>query len=110
MAQFEKKGALSIPKNAVHRERDGEAATRPPLLVAVNFVAAARSWGGQMFVLYRTKLSLCRGNSALHDGFEAVGFEVVARIRGGLRVGVGTDLNAKILVRAGGDDEGGKFL
>jgi len=33
-----------------------------------------------MFVLYRTKLSLCRGNSALHDGFEAVGFEVVARI------------------------------
>ena len=80
MTQFEKKGALSIPKNTVHRERDGEAATRPPLLVAGNFVAAARSWGGQMFVLYRTKLSLCRGNSALHDGFEAVGFEVVARI------------------------------
>jgi len=80
MAQFEKKGALSIPKNAVHRERDGEAATRPPLLVAVNFVAAARSWGGQLFVLYRTKLCHCRGNSALHDGFEAVDFEVVARI------------------------------
>src|SRR6266436_4154061 len=52
----------------------------------------------------------CWGTSALDDGFEAVGFEVVARIRGGLRVGVGTNLNAKILVRAGGDDEGGKFL
>ena len=50
------------------------------------------------------------GTSALDDGFEAVGFEVVARIRGGLRVGVGADLNAKILVRAGGDDESGKFL
>jgi hypothetical protein len=50
------------------------------------------------------------GLSALQDGFEAVGFEVVARIRGGLRVGVGTDLNAKILLRAGGDDEGGNFL
>ena len=80
------------------------------MLVAENFVAAARSWGGQVFVLYRTKLSHCRGNSALHDGFEAVGFEVVARIRGGLGVGVGSDLNAKILVWAGGDDEGGKFL
>ena len=55
-------------------------------------------------------LTHCWGTSALDDGFEAVGFEVVARIRGGLRVGVGTDLNAKILVRAGGDDEGGKFF
>src|SRR5467141_3973640 len=55
-------------------------------------------------------LTHCRGTSARDDGFEAVGFEVVARIRGGLRVGVGTDLNAKILVRAGGDDEGGEFL
>src|SRR5882724_5885759 len=52
----------------------------------------------------------CWGTSALDDGFETVGFEVVARIRGGLRVGVGTNLNAKILVRAGGDDEGRKFL
>src|SRR3977135_2570303 len=50
------------------------------------------------------------GPSALPDGFEAVGFEVVARVRGGLRIGVGTDLNAKILIRAGGDDEGGKFF
>src|SRR6266436_1146210 len=48
--------------------------------------------------------------SAPHDGLESVGFEVMERIRGGLRVGVGTDLNAKILVRAGGDDESGKFL
>ena len=75
--------------------RDGEAATRPPLLVAVNFVAAARSWDGQLFVLYRTKLSHCWGTSALDDGFEAVGFEVMARIRGGLRVGVGTELHAE---------------
>ena len=50
------------------------------------------------------------GTSALDDRFEAVGFEVVARIRGGLRVGVWPDLDAKILVRAGGDDEGGKFF
>src|SRR6266446_2555414 len=55
-------------------------------------------------------LTHCWGTSALDDGFEAVGFEVVARIRGGLRVGVGADLNAKILVRAGGDDESGKFF
>ena len=51
-----------------------------------------------------------RRSSALDDGFESVGFEVVARICGGLRVGVGADLNAKILVRAGGDDKGGKFF
>jgi len=55
-------------------------------------------------------LKHCWGTSELDDGFEAVGFEVVARICGGLCVGVGTDLNSKILVRAGGDDEGGKFL
>ena len=55
-------------------------------------------------------LTHCWGTSALDDGFEAVGFEFVPRIRGGLRVGVGADLNAKMLVRAGGDDEGGKFL
>jgi hypothetical protein len=50
------------------------------------------------------------GLSALHDGLESVGFEVVARIRGGLRVGEGTDLNAKMLVRVGGNDEGRKIL
>ena len=55
-------------------------------------------------------LSYYWGSSALDDGFEAVGFEVVARVRGGLRVGVGTDLNAKMLVRVGGDDEGRTFL
>src|SRR5882762_5935875 len=48
------------------------------------------------------------GTSALDDGLEAVGFEVVARICGGLRVGVGPDLDAIILVGAGGDDVGGK--
>jgi hypothetical protein len=78
----------------VLRERDGEAATRPPLLVAANFVAAARSWGVQLFVLYRTKLSHCRGTSALDDGVEAFGFEVVARICGGLCVGVRVGLQA----------------
>jgi hypothetical protein len=55
-------------------------------------------------------LTHCWGTSALGDGFEAVGFEVVARICSGLRAGIGTDLNAKMLVRVGGDDEGGKFL
>src|SRR3977135_3101118 len=55
-------------------------------------------------------LTHCWGTSALDDGFEAVGFEVVTRICGGLRVGAGTDLNAKILVRAWGGDEGGKFF
>ena len=44
------------------------------------------------------------GTSALDDGFEAVGFEVVARNRGGLRVCVRADLDAIILVRAGSDD------
>ncbi len=55
-------------------------------------------------------LTYCWRTSALDDGFESVGFEVVARICGGLRVGVWPDLDAKILVRAGGDDEGGEFL
>ena len=55
-------------------------------------------------------LKHCWGTSELDDGFEAVGFEVVARIRGGLCVGVGTDLNANILVRVGGDDEAGNFF
>src|SRR3977135_2749097 len=55
-------------------------------------------------------LTHCWETSALDDGFEAVGFEVVTRICGGLRVSVGTNLNAKILIRARGDDEGGKFF
>ena len=55
-------------------------------------------------------LTHCWGTSALDDGFEAVDFEVVAQICDGLRFGVGTDLNSKILVWVGGDDEGGKFL
>ena len=48
------------------------------------------------------------GTSALDDGFEAVGFEVVARDRGGLRVCVRADLDAIILVGAGRDDVCGK--
>jgi hypothetical protein len=35
------------------------------------------------------------GTSALDGGLESVGFEVVARIRGGLRAGVGTELHAE---------------
>ena len=35
------------------------------------------------------------GTSELDDGFEAVGFEVVARVRGGLRAGVGAELHAE---------------
>ena len=55
-------------------------------------------------------LTHCWGMSAFDDGFEAFGFEVLARACGGLRIGVWPDLNAIILVRAGGDDEGGKFF
>ena len=40
-------------------------------------------------------LTHCWGTSALDDGFEAVGFEVVACVRGGLRVGVGAELHAE---------------
>jgi len=40
VTQFEKKRALSAPKNTVHRERDGEASTKPPSLVAVGLVEA----------------------------------------------------------------------
>jgi hypothetical protein len=40
-------------------------------------------------------LKHCWGTSAPDDGFEAVGFEVVARIRGGPRVGVGAELHAE---------------
>src|SRR5882672_4434310 len=40
---------------SVHRERDGEASKKPSLLAAV--VEAARSWGGHLLVLSRTKLS-----------------------------------------------------
>src|ERR1700736_3413353 len=46
-------------------------------------------------------LTLCWGTSALDDRFEVLGFEVVARIGGGLRVGVGTNLNAMVLVSTG---------
>ncbi len=49
------------------------------------------------------------GMSALDDGFEAVGFEVVARIRGGLRAGVGSDLDAILFVRAGVMTRAGNF-
>src|SRR3977135_234952 len=62
-------------------------------------------WGKQ---LESFTLTHCWGTSALDDGFEAVGFEVVARIRGGLRAGVGADLTPKILLRARVDDEGGE--
>ena len=38
------------------RRRDGESSTKPSLWVAVGLVEAARFWGGQLFVLSRTKL------------------------------------------------------
>jgi len=40
-------------------------------------------------------LTYCWGTSALDDGFETIGFEVVARVRGGLRVGAGAELHAE---------------
>ena len=55
--QMEMKGALSAPENTVHRIRDGEASTKPSSLVAVGLVEAARTWGGQLCVRSRTKLS-----------------------------------------------------
>ncbi len=55
--QMEMKGALSAPENAVHRIRDGEASTKPSSLVAVGLVEVARTWGGQLCVRSRTKLS-----------------------------------------------------
>ena len=39
--------------------------------------------------------------STFNDGFETFGFEIVARNRGGLIVGVGPDLDAVKFVRAG---------
>jgi hypothetical protein len=42
VAQFEMKRALSVPKSAVHRERDGEASTKPKLNHAFGFVEAVR--------------------------------------------------------------------
>jgi hypothetical protein len=50
------KNALSVPKNTVHRERDGEFSTKPALVRAVVLVEAARFLGGQLVVLYRTKI------------------------------------------------------
>jgi hypothetical protein len=63
MVIFDKKGALPVPKNTVHRERAGEASTKPYLLTAVDlvdsllFVKAACSLGGDPFVVSSAKLS-----------------------------------------------------
>ncbi len=40
-----------------HLERNGEASTKPPSFGAVGLVEAARTWGGQLCVRSRTKLS-----------------------------------------------------
>src|SRR5882762_8050863 len=40
---------------SVHRERDGEASTKPSTLVAVDLVEAARIWGGQLVHTHQTK-------------------------------------------------------
>src|SRR5882672_8099219 len=55
-------------------------------------------------------MTAVKGRSRRASLLQVVGFEALSCVRGGLRVGVGADLNAKILVRAGGDDEGGKFF
>ena len=48
--------------------------------------------------------------SALDDGLEPVGFELLSRTRRGLVVRIRPDLNAIVFVRAGRDDKGGKFF
>jgi A/G-specific adenine glycosylase len=47
------------------RTRDGEASTKPSLLVAVDLVEAARSWGGQLFVLSKSKRRHCQSLRAI---------------------------------------------
>src|SRR4029077_6465804 len=48
--------------------------------------------------------------SALNDGLEPIGFELLARTRCGLIVRIWPDLNAKVFVRAGWDDKCGEFF
>jgi len=55
--QVELKRALSAQENAVRRERDGEASTKLPSSFGVGLVEAARTWGGQLCVRSRAKLS-----------------------------------------------------
>jgi len=59
--QVELKRALSAPEKRFtmndRRERDREASTKLPSSFAVGLVEAARTWGGQLCVRSRTKLS-----------------------------------------------------
>src|ERR1700730_4097505 len=55
-------------------------------------------------------LTRCWETSALDDGFKTLGFEVLARAGGGLRISVRPDLNAIRFVRGRIDNEGGKFF
>jgi hypothetical protein len=48
--------------------------------------------------------------SALDDGLEPFGFQVLARIRCGLIVLIRPDLNAVVLVRVGGMTNAGNFF
>jgi hypothetical protein len=48
--------------------------------------------------------------SALNDGLEPIGFELLARTRCGLIVRIWPDLNAKVFIRAGRDDKRGEFF
>src|ERR1700687_2623846 len=52
----------------------------------------------------------CWETSALDDRVKTLGFEVLARAGGGLRISVRPDLNAIIFVRGRIDNEGGKFF
>src|SRR6267142_6633322 len=59
--QMEMKGALSASEKRFtvndRRDRDGEASTKLPSFGAVGLVEAARTWGGQLCVRSRAKLS-----------------------------------------------------
>jgi hypothetical protein len=54
MTQFEK----NVP-SPPRKTRGGEASTKPPALLTIGLVEAARSWGGQVFALSRTKRGHC---------------------------------------------------
>ena len=70
-------------------------------------IPVQKSFRGKRLEIF--SLNLYWEVSALDDGFEAVGFEVVAGDCGGLGVRIRAYLNAKVFVRAGGDDVGGEF-
>ncbi len=87
------------------KTRDGEASTKPSLLVAVDLVEAARIWGGQLFAYSRTKLTQYQTtldesipiaddtipqSGGLHASLETFGIKVEPAHKSG--VGSGVDL------------------